>query len=48
MQALHDFLIEPFGDKLYDNTVDIGNGNELIISASIENHKITNRQDFND
>ena len=44
MQVLHNFLIEPFGDKLYDNTKDLGNGNSFITSASIENHTVTNRQ----
>lgn len=33
------FVVEPVGDKLYDNTNEIG----LILSASKEDHTVTNR-----
>ena len=33
------FVVEPVGDKLYDNTTDYG----LVLSASKEDHTVTNR-----
>ena len=42
MRSPHGFLVEPFGDKLYNNTKSFGDV-ELILSSSMETHKTTNR-----
>ena len=43
MKSPYQFIIEPVGDKLYNNTKKVGDV-DLIISSSFENHKTTNRQ----
>lgn len=42
MRSLYHFIVEPKGGERYDNTVDI-NGVDINISASNEDHLVTNR-----
>jgi hypothetical protein len=42
MIPLFDFLIEPLDGRRYDNTAKVG-GMDLIVSSSIENHRVTQR-----
>jgi len=42
MQAVHDFLVTPVGDR-YNNTKDV-NGTKLILNTELQNHQYVNRR----
>lgn len=42
MKSIQYFIIEPLNGKRYDNTIDV-NGVELFLSATVEDHKTSNR-----
>lgn len=43
MKSLYNYIVKPKNGKLYDNEKEF-EGGSFIISSSIENHEVTNRQ----